>query len=151
VVGSAVGEGVAVATLGGDGRITTTPVVPIDTSRGKPTELCWLSVSPDDQWVYATNFGYSDISTYRLEGNVLTVAKDPACPKGPGGGALPALKGNVGSGPSDNALPPDGPLLHQIYGKASKLVGYAVHPDGSLEEITSAWIPYNSPQGLAGS
>jgi hypothetical protein len=29
-------------------------------------------------------------------------------------------------------------------------VGYATHPDGSLDEITSVSIPYNSPQGLAG-
>jgi hypothetical protein len=47
-------------------------------------------------------------------------------------------------------LSPDGAYLYQIYGKASKLAGYAVQPDGSLDEITSASIPYNSPQGLAG-
>jgi hypothetical protein len=29
-------------------------------------------------------------------------------------------------------------------------VGYAVQPDGSLDEIASAAILYNSPQGLAG-
>jgi hypothetical protein len=29
-------------------------------------------------------------------------------------------------------------------------VGYATQPDGSLKEITTAKIPYNSPQGLAG-
>jgi len=29
-------------------------------------------------------------------------------------------------------------------------VGYATQPDGSLKEVTSATIPYNSPQGLAG-
>ena len=40
--------------------------------------------------------------------------------------------------------------LYQIYGNASKLVGYATRSDGSLEEITSVKIPYNSPQGLAG-
>ena len=33
---------------------------------------------------------------------------------------------------------------------AAKLVGYATQPDGSLEEVTSADIPYNSPQGLVG-
>jgi hypothetical protein len=150
VIGYAVGDGVAVATLDDDGKITTSPVVPIDTSRGKPTELCWLSVSPDDQWVYATNFGYSDISSYRIEGNVLSVAKDPACPKVPGDGTFRALNGTVSSGPSDNWLSADGAFLYQIYGNASKLVGYAVHADGSLEEITSVGIPYNSPQGLAG-
>ena len=40
--------------------------------------------------------------------------------------------------------------LYQIYGNASKLVGYATQPDGSLKEVTSVRIPYNSPQGLAG-
>src|SRR5262245_9901211 len=150
VIGYAVGDGVALATIADDGKVTASPVVPIDTSRGKPTELCWLSVSPDDRWVYATNFGYSDISTYRLEGNVLSVAKDPACPKVPGDGTFRALNGTVSSGPSDNWLSPDGAFLYQIYGNASKVVGYAVHPDGSLEEVTSAGIPYNSPQGLAG-
>jgi len=42
------------------------------------------------------------------------------------------------------------PILYQIYENASKLVGYAVQPDGSLDEVTSASIPYNSPQGLTG-
>ena len=28
-------------------------------------------------------------------------------------------------------------------------VGYATQPDGSLKEIASVRIPYNSPQGLA--
>ena len=32
-----------------------------------------------------------------------------------------------------------------------RLIGYRTQPDGSLEEITSVAIPYNSSQGLAGS
>ena len=44
----------------------------------------------------------------------------------------------------------DGAYLYQIYGNASKLVGYAVQPDGSVDEITSTSIPYNSPEGLMG-
>jgi hypothetical protein len=47
-------------------------------------------------------------------------------------------------------MTPDGAHLYQIYGNASKLVGYATKPDGSLEEVTRVTIPYNSPQGLAG-
>lgn len=61
--------------------------------------------------------------------------------------------GGAGSGgynPSDNWLTADGAYLYQLYGHASKLVGYRTHPDGSLEEITSIAIPYNSSQGLAG-
>jgi hypothetical protein len=56
----------------------------------------------------------------------------------------------VSSGPSDSWITPDGAYLYQIYGNASKLVGYATHRDGSLAKITSVKIPYNCPQGLAG-
>jgi hypothetical protein len=150
VLGLAVGDGVVMATIDSDGKISTGPVVKIDTSAGLPSELCWLGVSPDDRWVFATNFGYSYISTFRIEGNVLSVAKDPACPKVWGDGSFRALNGTVSSGPSDNWVSPDGAFLYQIYGNASRLVGYAIQPDGGLEEITSATIPYNSPQGLAG-
>ncbi len=37
-----------------------------------------------------------------------------------------------------------------IYGNASKLVGYAARPDGSLKKVAGVTIPYNSPQDLAG-
>jgi 6-phosphogluconolactonase (cycloisomerase 2 family) len=133
-----------------DGKIGIGSFAPIDTSRGKPSELCWLAVSPDDKFVFATNFGYSDISSFRIDGTRIVVAKDPACPTVPGDGTARGLCGDITSGSSDNWLTPDGAYLYQIYGNASKLVGYAVQQDGSLEEITSARIPYNSPQGLAG-
>jgi 6-phosphogluconolactonase (cycloisomerase 2 family) len=150
VIGAAVGDGVVLARLDAEGNISTGPLVKIDTSAGLPSELCWLAVSPDDQWVFATNFGYSNICTFRIDGNVVSVAKDPACPRVPGDGSFRALNGTVSSGPADNWLTPDGAYLYQIYGNASKLIGYAVEPDGSLDEITSMQIPYNSPQGLAG-
>ena len=150
ILGFAVADGISINTLDEDGRVSTGPVVPINTDAGKPTELCWLSVSPDDRFIYATNFGYSNLSSYRIDGNVATIAKDPACPKVPGDGTFRALNGTVSSGPSDNWISPDGAYLYQIYGNASKLVGYATQPDGSLNEITSVSIPYNSPQGLAG-
>jgi 6-phosphogluconolactonase (cycloisomerase 2 family) len=150
IIGYAVADGLSLATLDSDGTVSTGPVVQIDTSAGKPTELCWVSISPDDRTVFATNFGYSYITTFRLDGNVLSVAKDPACPKVPGDGRYRALNGTVSAGPSDNWLSPDGAYLYQVYGNAAKLIGYAVQDDGGLEEITSADIPYNSPQGLAG-
>jgi 6-phosphogluconolactonase (cycloisomerase 2 family) len=150
VIGYAVSDGIALAKLGQDGEISTGPVVKIDTSAGLPSELCWLAVSPDDQWVFATNFGYSYISSFRIDGDVVKVAHDQACPKVPGDGNFRALNGTVSSGPSDCWISPDGSYLYQIYANASKLVGYAVREDGSLTEITRTEIPYNSPQGLAG-
>jgi 6-phosphogluconolactonase (cycloisomerase 2 family) len=150
VVGYAVGDGCALATIDGDGNVNLSPLVKIDTSAGLPSELCWLAVSPDDRFVFATNFGYSNISSFRIDGNKLSIATDPACPKVPGDGTARGLNSAVTSGPSDSWITPDGAYLYQIYGNASKLVGYATQPDGSLKEITSVKIPYNSPQGLAG-
>ena len=150
VVGAAVGDGIVLGAIDGEGKIHMRPIVTIDTSAGKPSELCWLAVSPDDRWVFAANFGYSYISSFRIEGDQLAVAKDPACPKVPGDGSFRGLCGDVTSGPSDIWISPDGTHVYQIYGNASKLVGYVTHPDGSLSEITSAKIPHNSPQGLAG-
>src|SRR5215472_2959466 len=150
VIGYAVGDGCALATIDGDGKINVGPLVKIDTSAGLPSELCWLAVSPDSEFVFATNFGYSYITSYRLNRKGLEIAKDPACPKVPGDGTARGLNTTVTSGPADNWVTPDGGFLYQIYGNASKLIGYATQPDGSLKEVTSVKIPYNSPQGLAG-
>lgn len=150
VLGYAVGDACAMCNIDEDGTIHVGRLVQIDTSAGKPSELCWLAVSPDDRWVFATNFGYSNISSYRIDRNALSLAKDPACPRIPGDGTFRALCGDISSGPSDNWITPEGAYLYQIYGNASKLVGYGTQPDGSLKEITSVAIPYNSPQGLAG-
>jgi hypothetical protein len=150
ILAEAVGDGLVMGTIDANGKVDIGPLVTIDTSAGKPSELCWLSVSPDDRSVFATNFGYSNISSYRINGHGLEVARDPACPKVPGDGTFRALNGTVSSGPSDSWITPDGSYLYQIYGNASKLVGYATRQDGSLAEITSVKIPYNSPQGLAG-
>jgi len=150
VIGYAVGDGCALATIDGNGNINVGPLVKIDTSAGLPSELCWLAVSPDDRFVFATNFGYSYLTSYRINGKGLEIAKDPACLKVPGDGTARGLNTTVTSGPSDNWITPDGSFLYQIYGNASKLLGYSTQPDGSLKEVTSAKIPYNSPQGLAG-
>src|SRR5215467_1549046 len=150
VIGYAVGDGCALATIDGNGKIDVGPLVKIDTGAGLPSELCWLAVSPDDRFVFATNFGYSYVSSYRINGKGLEIAKDPACPKVPGDGTARGLNTTVTSGPADNWVTPDGAFLYQIYGNASKLLGYATQADGSLKEVTSVPIPYNSPQGLAG-
>ena len=150
LIGTAIGDGVVMGSIDADGRISIGPLVPLDTSAGKPSELCWLAITPDDRLVFTTNFGYSNISSYRIEGTELAIAKDPACPGVPGDGTFRAFNGTVSSGPSDSWITPDGAYLYQIYGNAAKLAGYAIQPDGSLNEITSVSIPYNSPQGLAG-
>jgi len=150
IIAYAVGDGVSLGRIDEDGRIGVDKVVPIDTRRGAIAELCWLAVSPDDRFLYATVFGYSDVTSFRIDGPEIRIAKDPACPEVEGDGTFRGLCGDVSSGPSDSWVSPDGAFFYQIYGNASKLVGYATKPDGSLEEVTSVAIPYNSPEGLAG-
>jgi hypothetical protein len=150
VLGYAGANGVSLGTLGADGTVSTGPVVPADTTAGRLSELCWITVTPDDHLVFATMTGYSYITSWHLNGTVLSIAKDPACPKVPGDGTFRGIAGVVGAGPNDMWMTCDGAYLYQIYGNASKLIGYAVRADGSLDEITSASIPRNSPQGLAG-
>src|SRR5580692_1633044 len=150
ILAYAVGDGVGLGRIDENGRIGVDKVVPIDTKRGKIAELCWLAVSPDDRLLYATVFGSSNVTSFHIDGPEIRVAKDPACPEIEGDGTFRGLCGDVSSGPSDSWVSPDGAFFYQIYGNASKLVGYATKPDGSLEEVTSVAIPYNSPEGLAG-
>jgi hypothetical protein len=150
VLGYAVGDGLALGRIDEDGNLDIGPIAEIDTSAGKPSELCWVSVTPDDRLAITADFGYSYATSFRIEGNVLSIAKDPACPKVPGDGPFRALNGNFTGGISDNWICPTGSFFYQLYPNAAKLVGYAIHSDGSLEEITSAEIPYQSPQGLTG-
>jgi 6-phosphogluconolactonase (cycloisomerase 2 family) len=150
VLGYAVGDGVALGRIDEDGNLEIGPIAQVDTSRGLPSELCWLSLTPDDRQVFAANFGYSYATSFRIEGNVLSIAKDPACPQVPGDGTFRALNGTVSGGAADNWICPTGAFYYALYPNASKLMGYSIHPDGALEEITSASIPYQSPQGLTG-
>ena len=149
--GVAVGDGVLVSRIDGEGRVTNGPLVPIDTSLGKPSELCWLQVTSDNSLVLATNFGYGTVSTYRLAEGRLSLLQDPANEAIPGDGTFRAVNGLVSSGPSDSWLTPDDQYFYQIFGNASVLVSYRLDKtSGRLTEIGRNPIPYNSPQGLAG-
>jgi 6-phosphogluconolactonase (cycloisomerase 2 family) len=149
--GLAVGDGVVVSRIDDEGRATNGSLVPIDTSLGKPSELCWLQVTSDNSLVLATNFGYGTVSTYRLADGRLSLLQDPANAAIPGDGTFRAVNGLVSSGPSDSWLTPDDRYFHQIFGNASVLVSYRLDKtSGRLTEIGRNPIPYNSPQGLAG-
>lgn len=108
IIGTAIGDGLVMSSIDADGRIGIGPLVPIDTSAGRPSELCWLAISPDDRLVFTTNLGYSSISNYRIDGTELAIPRDPACPKVPGDSTFRAFNGTVSSGPSDSWMTPDG-------------------------------------------
>jgi hypothetical protein len=60
-----------------------------------------MAITPDDRLVFATMTGYGYITSWRLNGNVLSIAKDTACPKVPGDGTFRGIGGIVGIGPND--------------------------------------------------
>ena len=148
--GLAVSDGLVVSRIDRQGKITNSSVVPIDTSAGKPSELCWLALTSNNEMVFATNFGYGTVSSYKLVNDTLSILKDPANTAVPGDGTFRAVNNLVSSGPSDSWMSPDDRYLYQIFGNASTLVGYRIEKDGALTEIGRNSIPYNSPQGLAG-
>jgi 6-phosphogluconolactonase (cycloisomerase 2 family) len=149
--GLAVGDGVLVSRIDGEGRVTDGQLAPVDTALGKPSELCWLQVTFDNSLVLATNFGYGPVSTYRLVEGRLSLLQDPANSAIPGDGTFRAVNGLVSSGPSDSWLTPDDQYFYQIFGNAQVLVSYRLDKtSGRLTEIGRNPIPYNSPQGLAG-
>jgi 6-phosphogluconolactonase (cycloisomerase 2 family) len=148
LLGYAVGDGVALGKIDEDGNLDIGPIVQVDSTWGRPSELCWLYTTPDDRLAFAVNFGYGYVTSYRIDGNVLSIVQDPASPRVPG--TFRPLNGTLGSGPSDNWISPTGSYYYQLYPNVSKLVGYEIQPDGSLDEITSVSIPRQSPQGLTG-
>jgi 6-phosphogluconolactonase (cycloisomerase 2 family) len=150
VIGYATADGVSLATLETDGTISTGPVVAVNTSISRPSALCWMAITPDDRLLFTTMTGYGYITSWRLDDTTVSIAKDPACTRVPGDGTFRGLNGVVSSGPTDMWMTPSGSFLYQIYPNASKLLGYKVHPDGRLEEVTSMTVPYNTSTGLAG-
>lgn len=149
--GVAVGDGVLMSRIDDKGHVNNGPLVAIDTSAGKPSELCWLQVTSDNSVVLATNFGYGTVSSYRIKDGKLSLLQDPANKAVPGDGTFRAVNGLVSSGPSDSWLTPDDQYFYQIFGNASVLVSYSLDKaSGKLTEIGRSKIPYNSPQGLAG-
>jgi 6-phosphogluconolactonase (cycloisomerase 2 family) len=148
LLGYAVGDGVALGRIDEDGNLDIGPITKVDSTWGQPSELCWLALTPDDRMAFSADFGYGYVTSFRIDGNVVSIVKDPASVRVPG--TFRPLNGTLGSGPGDNWICPTGSYYYQLYPNASKLVGYAIQPDGSLDEITSAAIPYQSPQGLTG-
>ncbi len=142
--------GIAMCNIDASGKVTCSPVVPINQQIGMPSELCWIQITPDNSHVYGTVFGYSYVSSFKIDNGNISVQQDPAADAVPGDGTFKALDKVVSSGPNDSWLSPDGKYFYQIYPNASKLIGYRTNADGKLYKIDTQAIPYTSPQGLAG-
>lgn len=150
ITGYAASGGIALCTIDATGKVRCGPVVTLNQKIGMPSELCWIAITPDNKQVFATVFGYSYVSSYKIENGVIKVNQDPAADPVPGDGTFKALNMVVSSGPNDSWLSPDGAWFYQIYPNASKLISYKITENGKLNKTNTKAIPYNSPQGLAG-
>ena len=148
--GYAASGGIAMCTIDASGKVTCDPVVAIDQKIGAPSELCWVAIAPDNRQVFATVFGYSYVSSFRIDNGVISLNQDPAADPVPGDGTFKALNMVVSSGPNDSWLSPDGAFFYQIYPNASQLISYRISENGTLKKEDTKAIPYNAPQGLAG-
>jgi DNA-binding beta-propeller fold protein YncE len=145
----AASDGLAVSTINKAGKVRSGPVVPIDASRGMPSELCWISLSGDGKYVFTSNFGLGSVSVYSLNGTTLRLIKDHAVNE-PGNGKFASINMVPTSAPSDSWSSSDGRNFYQLYPNASKLVSYRIEGGGGLTKIGESSIPYQSPQGAAG-
>ncbi len=148
--GYAASGGIAMCTIDMSGKVTCGPVIKIGQKIGAPSELCWIAITPDNKQVFATVFGYSYVSSFKIENGVISLNQDPAADPVPGDGTFKALDMIVSSGPNDSWISPDGKYFYQIYPNASKLISYKIMENGKLIKADTKDIPYNSPQGLAG-
>jgi hypothetical protein len=145
----AASDGLAVSSINKAGRVHSSAVVPINASRGMPSELCWVSVSGDGRFVFTSNFGLSSVSVYSLKGTTLRLIKDHAVSEA-GNGKFASINMVPTSAPSDSWSSSDGKNFYQLYPNASKLVSYRIASGGDLIKIGESRIPYQSPQGAAG-
>ncbi len=142
--------GIALCTIDASGKVSCSPPVKINQQIGMPSELCWVAITPDNKQVFVSIFGYSYVSSYRIQNEAISLNKDPAAEAVPGDGKFKALNMVVSSGPSDSWISPDGKHFYQLYPNASKLISYRITGNGKLKKSGTNQIPYTSPQGLAG-
>lgn len=101
------------------------------------TAACWVAVTPNGRYAYATNTASGTVSLYRI-------ARDGRLT------LLQAAAASVaGSGPLDASVSPDGRRLHVLQGPLRSIASYRIGGDGSLSAIgTAGGLPAGSV-GLA--
>ena len=115
---------------------------------GKPLEYCWVSLSPDERYAYVASFGTSDITSFSVNGNAISLAHSGIGRIAPASD-FAAAAGIPTSAPVDNWASADG-YLYQIYGAAGKLGAFRMTRDGNLQQVALYDIPQYSTQGIVG-
>ena len=121
---------VSAFTDGWDGTLSSIGSSPFADDQTAP---CWVTISPDGQYLYAVNTGSGAISSYTIAPNgTLTLASSTTVSKQGGVGAV------------DPGLTPDGSVLYVNESRADAVGEFAVD-GGSLTELPGS--PVSLPAG----
>lgn len=88
------------------------------------TDGCWIVVTPNQRYAYASNAFSDSISSFKLDSNGTTSLID----------ARAGLPG-VGSQPLDLALSRDGQYLYNLLRGPGAIAGFKIGKDGSLKQV----------------
>ncbi len=90
------------------------------------TAACWAVVTPNDKYLYVTNFASDSISGYSIDrdGSISLLDAD----------GLTAATG-TGSGPLDMAISGNGRFLYVLLAGTNSIGAYRIHNDGSLTPV----------------
>jgi 6-phosphogluconolactonase len=123
-------------------RIEDHAVAPVTASVGNGrSEICWAVVTPDDRFVFTTNFADGAVSRYAIEMNGSLTLED----------ATAGLTVDGRPGLRDEALSADGRLLYAIDADAGLIHGWVVEEGGSLRALGSWGDLPSTVAGLAAS
>jgi 6-phosphogluconolactonase len=105
------------------------------------SEICWAVVTPDDRFVFTTNFADSAVSRYAIASDGSLSLEDATA--GISVEGMPGLR--------DEGLSSDGRFLYAIDADGGRIYGWSVEADGALEPVGSWGGVPQTVAGLAAS
>ena len=88
------------------------------------TAACWIAVTPDNKFAYATNTGSNTVTGYRVAGNGTLTLLDPS-----------GITATVSGSALDASASRNGRFLYVLGGSSGTIDGYAIAADGSLSPL----------------
>ncbi|OLV16971.1 lactonase family protein [Deinococcus marmoris] len=134
--------------VAGSGTLT-----PISTAVGNgQNATCWLALTPDGQYLYASNTSSGNVSVYAVSADgSLTLKSGNSAYHAPQGTV--DVAGNPSSGPVDSVVSADGAFFYQQFSGLGLVAAYRIGGDGGLTPIEGgdgADLPLLGSEGLAG-
>ena len=112
---------------------------------------CWLKITPDKKFVYASNTSSGNVSVYRIGADASLTLVNAVAASLPAGGAVDFMD-NPSSGTVDLVISADGKYLYQQYSGLGVVAAYSIGSDGNLTPIAggdATGLPIGT-EGLAG-